>query len=60
VVTAKDLTDSDWEFLRQRVDKIIKKAGLDSETLVQEVQGLLREYLASIGEESVNEEDPGS
>ena len=60
VVTAKDLTDSDWEFLRQRVDKIIRKAGLDSETLVKEVQGLLREYLASRGEESVNEEDPGS
>ena len=60
VVTAKDLNDSDWEFLRQRVDKIIKKTGLDSETLVQEVQGLLREYLASRGEESVNEEDPGS
>jgi signal transduction histidine kinase/CheY-like chemotaxis protein len=59
VVTAKDLTDTDWEFLRQRVDKIIRKSGLDSETLVGEVQGLLRDYVASRKEGSIHEEDPG-
>ncbi len=54
VVTAKDLTDSDWQFLRQRVGKIIRKSGLDRETLVGEVQGLLREYTASRKEGSVS------
>ncbi len=53
-MTAKDLTDSDWQFLRQRVDKIIRKSGLDRETLVGEVQGLLREYTASRKEGSVS------
>jgi signal transduction histidine kinase/DNA-binding response OmpR family regulator len=59
VVTAKDLTDSDWQFLRQRVDKIIRKSGLDRETLVGEVQGLLREYTASRKGGSAQKEDPG-
>ena len=52
VVTAKDLTDADWEFLRQRVDKIIRKTGLDKETLVREVQDLLREHAASRKEDA--------
>ena len=52
VVTAKDLTDADWEFLRQRVDKIIRKTGLDRETLVREVQDLLREHAASRKEDA--------
>ena len=59
VVTAKDLTDSDWQFLRQRVDKIIRKSGLDRETLVGEVQGLLRKYAASREGGSAQKEDPG-
>jgi hypothetical protein len=54
-VTAKDLTDADWEFLRQRVDKIIRKSGLDSETLVKEVQNLLREHATSRKEDFTNE-----
>ena len=52
VVTAKDLTDADWEFLRQRVDKIIRKTGLDRETLIREVQDLLREHAASRKEDA--------
>ncbi len=60
VVTAKDLTDADWEFLRQRVNKIIRKSGLDEETLVGEVQGLLREYTASRKEGSPHEKGPDS
>jgi len=60
VVTAKDLTDADGEFLRRSVDKIIRKSGLDSETLVRDVQSLLREHAASRGEGSANEESPGS
>jgi signal transduction histidine kinase/DNA-binding response OmpR family regulator len=47
VVTAKDLTDEDCEFLRKSVDTIIRKSGLDSENLVREVQSLLREHEAS-------------
>ena len=44
VVTAKDLTEADFEFLRQRVDKIIRKSGLDREKVVGEVQQLLKEH----------------
>jgi len=44
VVTAKDLTEKDIAFLRERVDKIIRKSGLDREKLVGEVQQLLREH----------------
>jgi CheY-like chemotaxis protein len=44
VITAKDLTQADIEFLRQRVDKIIRKSGLDREKLVGEVHQLLREH----------------
>jgi signal transduction histidine kinase/CheY-like chemotaxis protein len=58
VVTAKDLTESDWEFLRQRVNKIIRKSGLDQQTLVGEIQGLLRNY-TSRKEGATHEEDPG-
>ncbi len=47
VVTAKDLTEADFEFLRERVDKIIRKSGLDRETLVGEVRKLLKEHTES-------------
>ena len=47
VVTAKDLTEADFEFLRQRVDKIIRKSGLDRERLVGEVRNLLKEHTQS-------------
>ena len=44
VITAKDLTEADIEFLRQRVDGIIRKSGLDREKLVGEVHQLLKEH----------------
>jgi signal transduction histidine kinase/DNA-binding response OmpR family regulator len=47
VITAKDLTEADFKFLRQRVDKIIRKSGLDRQKLVGEVQQLLREHAGS-------------
>jgi signal transduction histidine kinase/CheY-like chemotaxis protein len=47
VVTAKDLTDSDWGFLHRSVDRIIQKSGLARESLMKEVQSLLREHDAS-------------
>jgi hypothetical protein len=47
VVTAKDLTDSDWGFLRRSVDRIIQKSGLARESLMKEVRSLLREHDAS-------------
>jgi CheY-like chemotaxis protein len=47
VVTAKDLTDAEWEFLHQSVDRIIQKSGHAKESLMQEVQSLLREHGAS-------------
>ena len=53
VVTAKDLTDRDWEFLRQRVDKIIRKSGLEREKLVREVRQLLRKH-GNSGKEDAN------
>jgi signal transduction histidine kinase/CheY-like chemotaxis protein len=59
VVTAKDLSDKDYEFLRKSVDMIIQKSGLDQDTLVSEVQGLLREHVATRREDSDHEEDPG-
>jgi signal transduction histidine kinase/CheY-like chemotaxis protein len=47
VVTAKDLTDAEWGFLHQSVDRIIQKSGHARESLMQEVQSLLREHGAS-------------
>ena len=44
VVTAKDLTDSEWSFLHRSVDRIIQKSGLAREGLMNEVQNLLREH----------------
>ena len=60
VVTAKDLTDSDWGFLHRSVDRIIQKSGLAGENLMKEVQGLLREHDASRKEDRIHEEGPGS
>jgi CheY-like chemotaxis protein/anti-sigma regulatory factor (Ser/Thr protein kinase) len=60
VVTAKDLSDADWKFLRQSVDKIIQKSGLSEENLMNEVQGLLREHGTFRKEKHIHEEDPGS
>jgi CheY-like chemotaxis protein len=59
VVTAKDLTDDDCSFLRQSVDRIIQKAGLARETLMKEVQSLLREYAVPRKEDLHHEEGPG-
>jgi len=59
VVTAKDLTDSDWGFLHRSVDRIIQKSGLARENLMKEVQGLLREHDASRKEDRIHEEGPG-
>ena len=59
VVTAKDLTDSDWGFLHRSVDRIIQKSGLAREGLMKEVQGLLREHDASRKEDRIHEEGPG-
>jgi signal transduction histidine kinase/CheY-like chemotaxis protein len=60
VVTAKDLSEADWEFLRQRVDRIMQKSGLSEQNLMNEVQGLLREHDSFRKEKRINEEDPGS
>jgi len=59
VVTAKDLTDSDWGFLHRSVDRIIQKSGLARESLMKEVQSLLREHDASRKEDPIHEEGPG-
>jgi CheY-like chemotaxis protein len=55
VVTAKDLSDNDWEFLQQRVDRIIQKSGLSEQNLMNEVQGLLREHDAFRKEKDIHE-----
>ena len=60
VVTAKDLTDSECGFLNQSVDRIIQKAGLAGESLMKEVQGLLREHTVSKKEDLIHEKNPGS
>jgi hypothetical protein len=60
VVTAKDLSDTDWEFLQHRVDRIIRKTGLSEQNLMNEVQDLLREHGAFRKEKHIHEEDPGS
>jgi len=47
VVTAKDLTDKEWNILNQSVDSIIKKSGFSEDRLMDEIQALLREYDAT-------------
>jgi signal transduction histidine kinase/CheY-like chemotaxis protein len=59
VVTAKDLTDSEWGFLHRSVDRVIQKSGLARENLMKEVQSLLREHDASRKEDRIHEEGPG-
>jgi CheY-like chemotaxis protein len=59
VVTAKDLTDDDCSFLCQSVDRIMQKAGLARETLMKEVQSLLREHAVPRKEDLIHEEGPG-
>jgi len=59
VVTAKDLTDSDWGILHRSVDRIIQKSGLARDGLMKEVQSLLREHDASRKEDCIHEEGPG-
>ena len=60
VVTAKDLTDSECGFLNQSVDRIIQKTGLAGESLMKEVQSLLREHTVSRKEDRIHEKNPGS
>lgn len=60
VVTAKDLTDDDCTFLCQSVDRIMQKAGLARETLMKEVQILLREHAVPRKEDLIHEEGPCS
>ncbi|MGE5843194.1 MAG: response regulator, partial [Deltaproteobacteria bacterium] len=60
VVTAKDLTDDDCSLLCNSVDRIIQKAGLARETLMKEVQTLLREQAVSRKEDPIHEEGPCS
>jgi CheY-like chemotaxis protein len=44
VLTAKTLTTAEQARLDQRVRMVIQKRGLDQETLIQELRGLLRAY----------------
>jgi len=44
VVTAKDLTDKEWNILKKSVDGIFQKSGLSEEHLMDEIQTLLRQY----------------
>ena len=60
VVTAKDLSDSECGFLCRSVDRIMQKAGLARETLMKEVQSLLREHAAPRKEDLIHEEGPCS
>ena len=60
VVTAKDLSDSECGFLCRSVDRIMQKAGLARETLMKEVQSLLREHAAPRKEDIIHEEGPCS
>jgi signal transduction histidine kinase/DNA-binding response OmpR family regulator len=51
VLTAKDLTDTDWGTLQQGVDRILRKSGMAGESLVAEVRTLLHEHESSAGED---------
>ena len=44
VLTAKTLTAAEQARLNQRVRTVIQKRGLDRETLIQELRGLLQAY----------------
>jgi CheY-like chemotaxis protein len=44
VLTAKTLTAAEQAQLDQRVRTVIQKRGLDRETLIQELRGLLQAY----------------
>ena len=44
VLTAKTLTAAEQALLEQRVRTVIQKRGLDRETLIQELRGLLQAY----------------
>jgi signal transduction histidine kinase/CheY-like chemotaxis protein len=60
VVTAKDLSDSECGFLCRSVDRIMQKAGLARETLMKEVQSLLREHAVPRKEDPIHEKGPCS
>lgn len=47
VVTAKDLTDKEWNILNKSVDSIIQKSGLSEDHLMDEIQTLIRKYDAT-------------
>ena len=47
VVTAKDLTDKEWNLLNKSVDSIIQKSGLSDDHLMDEIQTLLRKHDAT-------------
>ena len=47
VVTAKDLTDKEWNILNKSVDSIIQKSGLSEDNLMDEIKTLLRKYDAT-------------
>jgi len=47
VVTAKDLTDKEWNILNKSVDSIIQKSGLSEDNLMDEIQTLLKKYDAT-------------
>jgi hypothetical protein len=44
VLTAKTLTAAEQTLLEQRVRTVIQKRGLDRETLIQQLRGLLHAY----------------
>jgi hypothetical protein len=44
VLTAKTLTAAEYARLDQRVRTVLQKRGLDRDTLMEELQGLLRVY----------------
>ena len=49
VLTAKDLTDTEWGTLQQGVDRILRKSGMAGERLVADVRALLHEHESSAG-----------
>ena len=49
VLTAKDLTETEWGTLQQGVDRIIRKSGMAGESVVAEVRALLHEHESSAG-----------
>jgi DNA-binding response OmpR family regulator len=49
VLTAKDLTETEWGTLQQGVDRVLRKSGVAGESLVAEVRALLHEHESSAG-----------